>query len=317
MKEDSVLPVPTATTPVQQNQTCVLNKDFTYRYLPAIYGLVFVIGFLANAYGLWNLHTYVKSKRWSSVNILVFNLGVADLLYVITLPFWVAYYANKAKWLFGNTFCKLTRFLFHLNLYGSIGFLMCISVQRYLLIVYPMKSRGKLRTRHLIIVSVMVWIWVIVQIAPDLFFVKNKGDVTKCYDTTSTENLSAFLPYSFTIAVTGFFIPFVIILGCYSHVAMVLVKNGTANQELKDKCLKLIVIVTVLFFVCFFPYHILRNTNLISRTWPSQENCTTSKAIYFFYQITRGLVCLNSAINPLVYLVTNEGIATKLQSFRK
>ncbi|XP_069507446.1 P2Y purinoceptor 1-like [Ambystoma mexicanum] len=296
---------------------CQVNRDFTYRYLPAVYMTVCLAGILGNGLGLWNL--CVNWKKWNNLNILVCNLGVADLLYVITLPFLASYYINGGKWTFGLGFCRVTRCLFNANLYASIGFLTCISIQRYLGIVHPMKMIGRFSTKRCsLLVSAAVWVWVLVQIVPDLLFTKTNENATHCYDSTSNESLGKYLPYSMTIMVTGFVIPFVIIIGCYSHILVVLARNQNVDPILKRRSIKLVVIVMVLFSVCFFPYHLFRNLNLLARGWQLRGTCTqTLRNIYLSYQLTRGLACMNSAINPLVYLVTNENFVMMFRTLSR
>ncbi|XP_078508052.1 P2Y purinoceptor 1-like [Lissotriton helveticus] len=295
---------------------CQVNKDFTFRYLPAVYLTVFLVGVVGNGLGLWNLCR--NWRKWNTLNVFVCNLGVADLLYVITLPFFASYYVEEETWLFGLTFCRVTRCLFHVNLYASIGFLTCISVQRYVGIVYPMKMLGRFqKLSYSFIISAIVWIWVIMQILPDLLFIKTDDNTSHCYDSTGNESLSEYLPYSLMVMVFGFLIPFLVIIGCYSHVLVVLRKNENLDPALKERSIKLVIIVMVLFSICFFPYHLFRNLNLLTRLWQLEGTCTqTLKNIYVTYQVTRGLACMNSAINPLLYLVTNENCVSKLREIQ-
>ncbi|XP_039657881.1 P2Y purinoceptor 1-like isoform X2 [Perca fluviatilis] len=232
--------------------------DFTGRFLPPVYILVFIIGLVANGWGLKSLlHNWKKLKI---INVFVLNLGLADILYLLTLPFLVAYYFMESKWIFGDAFCKITRFCFNLNLYGSIGFLTCISVYRYLAIVHPVRLIGRLTLTHSVRISVMVWFLVSVQSLPDMFYSKTFGNNTeKCFDTTSNIYVDDYLKYSLGWTVNGFCIPLLITLGCYGHVIVVLCSTNTTDK------------------------------------------------------ISRGLVCLNSALNPLVYLHGNEDIPAQLR----
>ncbi|KAG8430198.1 hypothetical protein GDO86_018263, partial [Hymenochirus boettgeri] len=295
---------------------CVVNKDFTFGYLSSVYLVVFLVGFLGNVFGLWNM--CLNWKKWTSLNVFMLNLGVADLLYVITLPFFVTYYSNKEVWMFGYQFCRLARCLFHLNMYASISFLTVISVQRYLGIVHPLKMIGRFQNLcHALYISLLLWIWVIIQILPNLLFTNTAKNGTFCYDSTINEHLSTYTPYTMVITFTGFFVPFIITVACYTRVLLVLKSNNNVDPHLKRRSIKLVFIVLVLFFVCFFPYYTFRNLNLFSRTWQLQGTCTrTLKNVYVSYQVTRGLACLNSAINPLLYLVTNENFVSKFQTMR-
>lgn len=294
-----------------------INLSFTHVFLPAVFVIVFVVGTFSNIWGLRSVCT--GWRKVGNINIFMLNLGVADLLYLFTLPFLVAYYAHGQTWVFGQIFCKVTRFCFNLNLYGSIGFLTCISIYRYLGIVHPMKVMGKISTGHSVAISALVWILVFIQIVPDMFFDKSSPNSSEaCYDTTSNEFIQIYLPYSITWTVTGFAIPLLIILLCYGHVIFVLATKANVNPLLKQRCLKLVVILVLLFSICFIPYHVFRNLNLKTRILKQQGTCDASfDDIYIAHQISRGLACLNSAINPLIYLVGNDDFLMRFHGLSK
>ncbi|XP_029908251.1 P2Y purinoceptor 1-like [Myripristis murdjan] len=293
-----------------------INLSFTHTFLPIVYVIVFVVGTFSN---FWGLRSVCRGwKKIGNINIFMLNLGLADLLYLFTLPFLVAYYAHDSRWLFGQTFCKVTRFCFNLNLYGSIGFLTCISIYRYLGIVHPMKVMGKINNMHSVAISALVWLLVFVQIVPDMFFDKSPPNSSSCYDTTTNDLIPIYLQYSVTWTVTGFAIPLLIILLCYGHVIVVLATKANVNPLLKQRCLKLVVILVLLFSICFIPYHVFRNLNLQTRILKQRGYCHPSfDDIYVAHQIGRGLVCLNSAINPLIYLVGNDDFLMKFHHLSK
>ncbi|XP_026717985.1 P2Y purinoceptor 1-like [Athene cunicularia] len=295
---------------------CPVDDAFAQRFLPAVYLSVIPLGLVGNGLGLWHLCTGPRRGARHPLGLLVGNLSLADLLYVSTLPFLVSYYLRGRVWLFGHSWCRITRGLFHLNLYASIGFLTCISVLRYLGIVHPLKAWGRYQgTTSSVWLSVMVWVWVIAQVAPDFAFSKMDDMGTRCHDTTGHENLAAYLPYTAAITVTGFIIPFLIIIGCYCHVVVVLCRNDTMDLSLRRRSIRLVILVMVLFSICFLPYHIFRNLNLLSRGWQLQGSCTQAlKNIYISYQVTRGLASFNSALNPLLYVMTSEDCMARMRT---
>ncbi|XP_073327000.1 P2Y purinoceptor 1-like [Pagrus major] len=299
---------------MMNNTTCPrVSFEFTGRFLPPVYILVFIIGLVANGWGLKSLlHNW---KKLGNVNVFVLNLGLTDVLYLLTLPFLVVYYFMKSKWIFGEAFCKITRFCFNVNLYGSIGFLTCISVYRYLAIVHPMRAKGRVTVTHSVIISVMVWLLVSVQSLPDMFFTKAyKNDTEKCFDTTDNAHVEEYLKYTLGWTLTGFCIPLLITLGCYGHVIVVLCRTNTIDKVLKQRSLKLMFILILLFSVCYIPYHVLRNLNLFARVLTKQRICHKwYDGVYIAHQISRALVCLNSALNPLVYLHGHEDIRAHLR----
>ncbi|XP_071771578.1 P2Y purinoceptor 1-like isoform X2 [Centroberyx gerrardi] len=291
-----------------RNNSCDVSFDFPQKFLPAVYILVFIIGLIANGWGLKSLlHNWEKLKI---INIFVLNLGITDFLYLLTVPFLVVYYFLGSKWIFGDVFCKITRFCFNLNLYGSIGFLTCISVYRYLAIVHPVRVMGRITVTHSVVITIMVWVLVSIQSLPDMFFTKTFGNKPgKCHDTTSKVYVEDYLNYSLGWTVTGFCIPFLITLGCYGHVAVVLCTRKRLDKVQKQRSLKLLFILIILFSVCYIPYHVFRNLNLRARILRKQRLCPEwINGVYIAHQISRGLVCLNSALNPLVYLHGNEDL---------
>ncbi|KFV79355.1 P2Y purinoceptor 1, partial [Struthio camelus australis] len=298
---------------------CPVNMAFAHHFLPTVYLVVIPLGLVGNGLGLWQLWTGLQRSPPSTLSLLVGNLGLADLLYVSTLPFLVSYYLQGRVWLFSKAWCRLTRGLFHLNLYASICFLTCISVHRYLGIVHPMKMRGRCQSlTSSMWLSLMVWVWVITQVAPDFAFSKMDYTGMRCHDTTDHKSLGIYLPYTAAITVTGFVIPFLIIIGCYGHVVVVLCRNDTVDSSLRRRSIKLVIVVMVLFSLCFLPYHIFRNLNLLSRSWQLQGSCTqTLKNIYISYQVTRGLASLNSALNPLLYIMTSEDRVSRVRTLQQ
>ncbi|CAN9512137.1 unnamed protein product [Ophioblennius macclurei] len=294
-----------------------INLNFTHSFLPPVFVIVFVVGTLSNIWGLRSV--WISWKNIGNINIFMFNLGLADLLYLATLPFLVHYYAMNSSWHFGQPFCKITRFCFNLNLYGSIGFLTCISIYRYLGIVHPMRVMGKIRSQHSLAISALVWALVIIQIIPDMVFEKNdQRRPLSCFDTTSNNLTGVYLSYSIGWTVTGFALPLVIILICYGHVVVVLARKSNINPLLKQRSLKLVVILVILFSVCFIPYHVFRNLNLQTRILKLKGVCHHSfNDIYIAHQVGRCLACLNSAINPLIYIVGNDDFLMKLHNFGK
>lgn len=286
---------------------CPVDSTFAQHFLPTVYLVVTPMRLVGNGLGLCHLCLRIWHGTHHPLGLLVGNLGLADLLYVSTLPFLISYYLWGRLWLFGHGWCWVTQGLFHLNLYASISFLTCISVHHYLGIVHPLKARGRCQAvTSSAWLSGVLWLWVAVQVAPDFAFSKMDDKGVQCHDTTGHESLSIFLPYTTAITITGFVIPLLIIVGCYCHVVVVLCRNDTVDLGLR-RSIRLVILIMVLFCICFLPYHVFRNLNLLSRGWQLQRSCTQAgKNIYISYQVSRGLASLNSALKPLLYLMTSE-----------
>ena len=64
------------------------------------------------------------------------HLSAADLLFVLSLPFW-AVDAALADWRLGAVACVAVHVIYTVNLYGSVLILAFISLDRYLAVVRP------------------------------------------------------------------------------------------------------------------------------------------------------------------------------------
>ncbi|XP_052324192.1 P2Y purinoceptor 4-like isoform X18 [Oncorhynchus keta] len=251
---------------------CQFKEDFKYILLPVSYTLVFVIGLALNVTAMYVI--LFRTKRWKPSTVYMFNLTVCDTLYILTLPFLIYYYADENDWPFSEPFCKLIRFLFYANLYGSILFLCCISLHRFLGVCYPMRSLSWVSSRRARLVSAAVWACVLMCQAPVLYFSRTRDEGTErvCFDTSSPELFNDFLVYSSVVSVLMFAFPFMVVMVCYGLMVRKLLEptwgaggsqsrgvGGLAAHRSKHKSVKMIIIVLAVFMLCFLPFHLTRS----------------------------------------------------------
>lgn len=88
--------------------TCELEEGlrFEQTFIPLMYSVAFVIGLVGNGVLLGVLAR--SRKRWSVTDTFILHLSVADLLLLLTLPFWAAQAAQPMGWTFGTPLCKIT-----------------------------------------------------------------------------------------------------------------------------------------------------------------------------------------------------------------
>lgn len=299
------------------NSSCRFDEEFKYILLPVSYSLVFVFGFVLNAAALW---LFLKLRPWNTSTVYMFHLALSDFLYVLSLPTLIYYYANRSNWPFGVVACKVARFLFYANLYCSILFLTCISVHRYLGICHPIKTMTLVKPRHAHLVCGMVWGVVTVCLVPNLIFVttSRRGNDTLCHDTTSQEAFDQYVDYSSVVMVLLFGIPFTVIMVCYCLMARALCKprHGISSTQQsaasRQKSIKLIILVLVVFAVSFVPFHVTRTLYYTSRVL--NLNCEFLNIVNFTYKITRPLASINSCIDPILYFLAGDHYRSKMMA---
>lgn len=295
---------------ISSENHCKFNEDFKHILLPVSYGVVFLIGLVLNVIALYFI--LFRIKHWSPNTIYMINLNVCDTLYILTLPFLIYYYAEKDCWPFTETFCKIIRFLFYTNLYGSILFLSCISIHRFLGICHPVRSMQWVNARRARFVSVLVWVIVLTFQAPMLYFSRTSTQI--CHDTTSQDLFNYFMVYSSAISVILFVIPFGLLLVCNGLMVRKLLEpttiGGATSHRSKQKSVKMIVIVLLVFILCFLPFHLTRSLYYSFRYL--KVNCTLLEGSNIAYKVTRPLASANSCMDPILYFMTGQGFRRSL-----
>ncbi|KAM3867044.1 uncharacterized protein ACN63O_008758 [Diretmus argenteus] len=163
-----------------------MDQLYTYFYL-----LLFIPGLLLNTVALWVLCRHI-SKKTKAV-IFMINLALADLAHVLSLPLRIYYYFTHT-WPFGHTICLLCFYLKYLNMYASIVFLVCISVQRCVFLLKPFSAR-QWRRRYDLLISITLW--VVVGLACTPFILMRSSSSTTSTSVSARANTNHGVTYPF------------------------------------------------------------------------------------------------------------------------
>lgn len=159
-----------------------------------------------------------------------------------------------------------------------------------------------------------------------------------CWDDAIDKEFHDYIPYGITLHFLGFFVPFSIIAWCYSRVVLTIfrtlnsqphphrVRSGTGCESVsgiggegmsiilgahspyinrRRKSIKTIITITLLFALCFFPFHVTRTIFLLLKL-TSRVQCHTMRMVSICYKITRPLASFNAWLNALLYFLTKE-----------
>ncbi|XP_026784457.2 proteinase-activated receptor 2 [Pangasianodon hypophthalmus] len=287
-----------------------LKSGLTTVFLPLVYVFVFAVGLPSNAMAIWVF--VFRSKKFHPAAIYMANLALADLLFVIWVPLKIAYHFNGNNWTFGEEMCKVLVGFFYGNMYSSILFIACLSVQRYWVVAHPL-TQQRMDNRLAIAVSVCIWAFIWISTTPLFLYqqtVKISGlNITTCHDVNiiTMENFksgSTFLdvqkPYYYFMVMAGlaFFIPCVVIITAYvlmmrklGHSTM----EGSNASKNRRRAIVLIITVLVTFLVCFIPSNVMLVVHYALLGSGIANNG------YGFYITTLCLASLNSCLDPLLY----------------
>lgn len=129
--------------------------------VPVCFGVIAVTGFFGNI--LVILVVLLNKQMHSTTNLLIVNLAVADLLFVVfCIPFTAADYV-AVTWPFGELWCRIVQYLIVVTAFTSIYTLVLMSIDRFLAVVHPIRSR-MLRTEKITKICIAA-IWTVILTA--------------------------------------------------------------------------------------------------------------------------------------------------------
>lgn len=233
------------------------------------------------------------------------NLALADLLFVIWVPLKIAYHFNGNNWIYGQGLCKVLVAFFYSNMYCSIAFIACISVQRYWAVVQPL---GQQQRNNCTAVAISITVWVVVWLISIPLYLYDQEvhvsnlDISTCHDVTKPSQKKTAAGYFLTMGIVGFVVPAVVCIISYVLMLRAL-RNSMADPTIakkRRKAVVLIITVLVMFIICFTPSNVMLLVHYILLLGEAENS------LYGFYITTLCLASLNSCIDPFVYYFISE-----------
>jgi hypothetical protein len=141
------------------------SDHLLYLIIP-LYSLVFVIGTIGNILVILTVVT-VKQMR-NTTNALILHLAIANLTFVLMCIPHTIYVYVVHSYNFPRLICKLTNTLMYLSAYVSIYILVLMSVDRFLGVVFAVKSTKYRTERNIHLAVVFVWFIGIIFASPNM-----------------------------------------------------------------------------------------------------------------------------------------------------
>ncbi|XP_058230232.1 C-C chemokine receptor type 5-like [Hemibagrus wyckioides] len=278
-------------------------KAFRQVFLPILYSIVFIVGFIGNGLVVCVLVKYHKKSNMS--DLCLFNLALSDLLFLLSLPFW-AHYATTTQWIFGSFMCHAVTALYMLGFYGSIFFMILMTVDRYAVIVHTYNSLfSKYRSvRAIIALILFTWTLSLVASLPNIIFsqtsMSNKPNVWTC--SLKYPNLKWRLFSYIELNILGLIIPLSVMVFCYSRIIPILM---SMKSQKKHKAVRLILVLVSVFFLFWTPYNIvifLNYLHYLGYMSTNQWHQDLNMAIQWVESIAFTHCCLN----PIIYAFVGQ-----------
>ncbi|KAG9283767.1 C-C chemokine receptor type 4-like [Astyanax mexicanus] len=280
-----------------ENKGRCVYKGYEKYFLPALYSLFFVVGFIGNALVVWVITVGAQLK--STTDVCLLNLALADILLVLSLPFRA--YQMKHGWIFGKVMCKLVYSIHFVGFYGSIFFIVLMSIDRYLAIVHAVLAL-RVRTRVCgIVSSLVIWVLAVAASFPELLFTRLEEYIQKrC--TASPYSWGLLIFSIFKRNIVGLLVPLIILGFFYSMILRKL--HGSHSSRKHSICL--IILVMVVFICCWTPFNIALLLLGLVFMDGIPGGCEIRNRIILTRNTTEAVVFLHSCLNPFIYVFVGE-----------
>ncbi|XP_004702140.1 C-C chemokine receptor type 6 [Echinops telfairi] len=275
-------------------------RSFSRLFVPVAYGLICIFGLLGNLLVVVTFAFYKKAKSMTDVYLL--NMAVADILFVLTLPFWAANHAS-GQWHFSNAMCKVMKGIYAINFHCGMLLLTCVSVDRYIAIVQATRS-FQLRSRTRAHSKAICWaVWLVSIVISSSTFVFNQKYRMQGLDVCEPKYHSVTDPVRWKVLVLGlqllfgFFIPLVCMVFCYTCIIRTLVQ---AQNSKRHKAIRVIAAVVLVFLVCQTPHNMVLLVTAVN-LGKMGRSCGHEKFISYTQTVTEVLAFLHCCLNPVLY----------------
>ncbi|XP_053569728.1 G-protein coupled receptor 83-like [Bombina bombina] len=265
-------------------------------------------------------HVVMKNKRMhSATSLFIVNLAVSDIMItLLNTPFTLVRFVNST-WVFGKDMCHISRFVQYCSLHVSTLTLTAIALDRHQVILNPLKPRMSL-SKGVLSIS-FIWVMATCFSLPHAIYQKlfqynyRETTIRSLCIPDFPEPAELFWKYlDLSTFLLLYLLPLLIISITYTRLAKKLwMRNAigdiTTEQYIthrknKKKSIKMLVLVVVVFAVCWFPLNCY--VVLISSLGIKTKN-TLYFSLHWF-------AMSSTCYNPFIYCWLNESFRLELKS---
>ncbi|XP_051535746.1 P2Y purinoceptor 14-like [Myxocyprinus asiaticus] len=311
---------------IKQNTTDILQSSCKFSKVPAhpvfifAYSLVFLVSLVLNCITM-RVYFCTNQRTQSSVMVYLKNLAAADFFLCLCLPLRIANYANYSVTM-RNIYCSFGATAFYLNTYASILFMDFIAANRYLKIVRPLETHALQTVRIACHICTATWLSLLAMasIYLILFLQTSWGHIQipeeiGC-DSLHSPQLRVVYKITHSVSMVLFVFVLVSLILLYCRTLQKIRQAQLSTQATPRSCKfykskRNMLVLVVVFCVCFVPYHLVRLPYaFIKKT--HKEHCIAAQAFYILKELTILLSVLNACLDPLIYFIFCKAFRSQL-----
>nr|XP_002737556.2 PREDICTED: somatostatin receptor type 2-like [Saccoglossus kowalevskii] len=246
-------------------------------------------------------------------NVFILNLASSDFLFMLGIPF-LLQYNMQGQWIFGNGMCKIVQCIDYINMFTGIFTLTVMSCDRYLALVYPLRSMSLRTVKHARITCIILWI-ISIPLTLPLWLYSTVSQATdgsnKTLCVTSWPNEYIENGFFLLVFIVGFALPILLIslchIGILRHVVYMKkrINLGKNCSQFSMKITIIILLTVIAFAICWLPYWVL----LLLRALGDQE---VTLEYFIVFNIAVCLSYFNSCLNPIIYTCVGKDFQNRM-----
>ena len=289
---------------------CFLGNDKEVEVALAVfYSVIAILGITGNALVI----NVVRKNRHmrTTTNIMLVNIAVSDILSLIwSLPkrYFDIVDAHPSEEM-GKWLCKFVTAsnMAAITLAVSVYTLSLLAIERYHSLVKPFQPPWINENN---VVYALAATWVAASVAQIPAFIETTFNEVRCScesPWTSNDTARSMRDAVVVIITMNIFFPIIIISFCYALVINALHFNNANSArtfdprdlQSKRKIVKLLMIVTVVFYACFLPfglYMMILASNYADKLGDDGKNALSNG-----FEVVKLLMYLSSSLNPVLY----------------
>ncbi|XP_056121966.1 P2Y purinoceptor 14-like [Rhinichthys klamathensis goyatoka] len=251
----------------------------------------------------------------SSVTVYMKNLAAADFFLCLSLTLHIANNANYSVTI-KNIYCSFGATAFYINMYASILFMDFIAANRYLKIVRPLETHSLQTVRTARHISAATWLSLLATSSIYLILFLQTARGQKLGEFTCESHHSLELSVANKIIHCASVVVFMFVLmslvflywKTLQKIRQAKLSTQTTSSSRKfDKSKRNMVVLVVVFCVCFVPYHLARLPYVFS------SDCATAQALNILKELTILISVLNVCFDPLIYFIFCKAFRAQLK----
>ncbi|KAM6164685.1 urotensin-2 receptor [Rhynchocyon petersi] len=271
-----------------------------------------VMGMVGMAGNVYTLVVMCRCLRASApLCVYVVNLALADLLYLLSVPFIVGTYITK-DWSFGDTGCRVLFSLDFLTMHASIFTLTVMSSERYAAVLRPLDTVQRSRGYRKVLV-LGTWLLALLLTLPMMLAIRlvPRGSKSLCLPSWGPQAHRAYLTLLFATSIVG---PGMVIGLLYARLARAYWRSqrasfGQTRRLPSPRVLYLILSIVLLFWACFLPFWLWQLLGQYCPALPLTPH--TTRLINY---LTTCLTYANSCLNPFLYTLLTKNYREHLRA---